>query len=58
MEGNVITVDFGDEVKEYRNCDPDRLLEIVGIGGGMSEHERRRPRRARALARRDVASAS
>ena len=32
--------------------------EKFGIWGGMSERERRRLRRARALARRDVASAS
>jgi hypothetical protein len=31
-EDNVITVDFGDEVKRYRNCDPERLWEILGIG--------------------------
>jgi WhiB family redox-sensing transcriptional regulator len=32
--------------------------EKFGIWGGMSERERRRLRRARALARRDIASAS
>ena len=31
--GNVITVDFGDELKQYRNHDVERLVEIIGIGG-------------------------
>ena len=40
VEGPVITVTFGDEVKDYRNCDPDRLLEIVGIGHRVRVCER------------------
>jgi hypothetical protein len=31
--GNVISVDFGDEVKRYRHHAVERLVEIVGIGG-------------------------
>ena len=31
--GNVITVDFGDVSRHYRNHDPDRLVDLVGIGG-------------------------
>lgn len=33
VEENVITVDYGDEKKQYRNHSPDRLVGIVGIGG-------------------------
>jgi hypothetical protein len=33
--GNVITVDFGDELKRYRNHDVEPLVEIVGIGGSV-----------------------
>ncbi|HXY27730.1 MAG TPA: hypothetical protein VEH82_05570, partial [Acidimicrobiales bacterium] len=40
VEDDVITVDFGDEVKEYRNCDPERLVEIVGIGSTVRFCER------------------
>ncbi len=40
VDGDLLTVDFGDEIKQYRNCDPDRLLDIVGIGGGVSVCER------------------
>lgn len=36
VEGNVITIDFGDEIKEYRNHDPDRLLQIIKIGGRVA----------------------
>jgi len=32
VDDNMMTVDFGDELKRYRNCDPARLLEIVGLG--------------------------
>jgi hypothetical protein len=30
---NVLTVDFGDEVKHYRNHDPERLVDIIRLGG-------------------------
>ncbi len=33
VEDNVISVDFGDQIVRYRNHEPERLLEIVGIGG-------------------------
>jgi hypothetical protein len=33
VEGNSITIDFGDEIKIYRNHDVERLVGIVGIGG-------------------------
>ena len=33
VEGNVITVDFNGEIEHYRNHEPERLLEIIGIGG-------------------------
>ena len=33
--GNVLRVDFGDEIKRYRNHDTDRLVDLVGIGGGV-----------------------
>jgi len=33
--GNVITVDFGHEVRRYRNHDPGRLVDIVGIRGAV-----------------------
>jgi len=33
VDGNVITVEFGDDVEQFRNHEPERLLEIVGIGG-------------------------
>ena len=35
VQGNVITVDFGDETKRYRNHDPDRLVSLIGIGGSV-----------------------
>jgi len=38
--GNVITVDFGNEIRRYRNHDPDRLVDIVGIGGNVEVCER------------------
>ncbi len=38
--GNVITVDFGNEMGRYRNHDPDRLVNIVGIGGAVEVCER------------------
>jgi hypothetical protein len=38
--GNVITVDFEDEIKRYRNHDPDRLVDIVGIGRTVRVCER------------------
>jgi len=38
--GNVISVDFGDEIRRYRNHDPDRLVDIVGIGGSVGVCER------------------
>ncbi|MGB9112013.1 MAG: hypothetical protein WCF24_04720 [Acidimicrobiales bacterium] len=31
----MITVDFGDEIKKYRNHDVERLVEIIGIGGDV-----------------------
>ena len=40
VEDDVITVDFGGEVTKYRNCDPERLLEIVGIGRTVGVCER------------------
>ena len=33
VDGNVIAVDVGDHVEQFRNHEPERLLEIVGIGG-------------------------
>jgi hypothetical protein len=33
VEGNAITADFDGEYERYRNHDPQRLLEIIGIGG-------------------------
>ena len=36
VDGDLLTVDFGDEVKQYRNCTANRLLEIVGVGGDVS----------------------
>ena len=47
VEGIVVTVDFGDEVKQYRNCDPDRLVEFVKIGGYVAVCERYRILRSR-----------
>lgn len=38
--GNIITVDFGDEIRRYRNHDPDRLVDIVGIGRSVEVCER------------------
>jgi hypothetical protein len=38
--GNVITVDFGSEIRRYRNHDPDRLVDIVGISGSVGVCER------------------
>ncbi len=35
VDGNVISIDFDTEIKRYRNCDPDRLLEIVRIGDSV-----------------------
>jgi hypothetical protein len=32
VEDDLITVDFGDVVKKYGNCDPKRFVEIVGLG--------------------------
>jgi hypothetical protein len=39
-EDNKITVDFGDEIKEYRNHEVERLVEIIGIGGAVQVCER------------------
>ena len=36
VDGDLLTVDFGDEVKQYRNCTANRLLEIVGVGGDVN----------------------
>lgn len=47
VEGSVITVDFDDETKQYRNCDPDRLIEITGMGRNVQVCERYRILRAR-----------
>lgn len=47
VEGIVVTVDLGDEVKQYRNCDPDRLVEFVKIGGYVAVCERYRILRSR-----------
>jgi hypothetical protein len=33
VDGHDITIDFGDEIKRYRNHHADQLLEVVGIGG-------------------------
>ena len=33
VDGDVVTVDVGDHVEQFRNHEPERLLEIVGIGG-------------------------
>jgi hypothetical protein len=33
VKGNVVAVDFGDHVGQFRNHETERLLEIVGIGG-------------------------
>lgn len=30
---STITIDFGNEIKQYRNHSAERLLESVGIGG-------------------------
>jgi hypothetical protein len=46
-KGIVVTVDFGDEVKRYRNCDPDRLVEFVKIGGYVGVCDRYRILRSR-----------
>ena len=35
VDGNVVSIDFDTEVRRYRNCDPDRLLEIVAIGDSV-----------------------
>jgi hypothetical protein len=32
---NVLTVDFGEETKQYQTHDPERLLDIVGISGDV-----------------------
>jgi hypothetical protein len=34
--GYIITVDFGTETRQYRNHDPERLIEIVKIGGRVA----------------------
>jgi hypothetical protein len=39
VDDNVITVDFTDEVKQYRNHEVERLVEIVGIGGNVRVRE-------------------
>ena len=33
VDGNVIAVEVGDHVEQFRNHEPERLLEIVGTGG-------------------------
>jgi hypothetical protein len=33
MTDNVLSIDFGDATKQYQCHDPERLLDIVGIGG-------------------------
>jgi len=33
IEDNIITIDFGDEVRRYRNHEVERLIEIVRIQG-------------------------
>jgi hypothetical protein len=33
VDGNVITADFNGDIQLYRNHEPGRLLEIIGIGG-------------------------
>jgi hypothetical protein len=40
VEENRISIDFGSEIKQYRNCDPDRLLEIVGLASRVRVCER------------------
>ncbi len=40
VRDDVITVDFGNEIRRYRNHDPDRLVDIVGIGGSVGVCER------------------
>ena len=35
VDGNVVSIDFDTEIKRYVNCDPDRLLELVGIGNSV-----------------------
>jgi hypothetical protein len=39
IDGNELTVDFGIDVKRYRNHDPDRLVGIIGIGGEVRDCE-------------------
>jgi hypothetical protein len=31
--GSVITADFGDEIRHYRNHDSDRLVDLIGMSG-------------------------
>ena len=33
VDGDVIDIDVGDHVAQFRNHEPERLLEIVGLGG-------------------------
>ena len=33
VEDNVISVDFQDQIVRFRNHEPERLLEIIGVGG-------------------------
>lgn len=40
VEGNTLTVDFGDELKTYRNHDVERMVEIIGVGGTIQACER------------------
>ena len=47
VEGVLITVVFEDEVKDYRNHDPNRLIDIVGLGGRVDVCEHYRLLRAR-----------
>jgi hypothetical protein len=36
VEGTVITADFNGDIEHYRNHEPERLLEIIGIRGTVS----------------------
>jgi hypothetical protein len=40
VDRDILSVEYRDKVSQYRNCDPDRLLDIVGIGGDVSVCER------------------
>jgi len=33
VEGNVVAIDFQDYVEQFRNHEPERLLDIVGLDG-------------------------